>query len=194
MAYKRNPMRSERIASLARYVIVGSLNPAITASAQWLERTLDDSANKRISTSEAFLAVDAILALYTNIIGGLTVFPKIIEKNLNRELPFMATENILMYCVKVKGGDRQVLHEAIRRHSIAAAKVVKEQGGENDLLERILQDKQFGLSKKELDELLDVKAFTGMAEQQVEEYLQGVVDPLLEKNKHDLISASEIKY
>lgn len=194
MAYKRNPMRSERIASLARYVIVGSLNPAITASAQWLERTLDDSANKRISTSEAFLAVDAILALYTNIIGGLTVFPKIIEKNLNRELPFMATENILMYCVKVKGGDRQVLHEAIRRHSIAAAKVVKEQGGENDLLERILQDKQFGLSKKELDELLDVKAFTGMAEQQVEEYLQGVVDPLLEKNKHDLISVSEIKY
>ena len=194
MAYKRNPMRSERIASLARYVIVGSLNPAITASAQWLERMLDDSANKRISTSEAFLAVDAILALYTNIIGGLTVFPKIIEKNLNRELPFMATENILMYCVKVKGGDRQVLHEAIRRHSIAAAKVVKEQGGENDLLERILQDKQFGLSKKELDELLDVKAFTGMAEQQVEEYLQGVVDPLLEKNKHDLISASEIKY
>ena len=175
MAYKRNPMRSER-------------------TAQWLERTLDDSANKRISTSEAFLAVDAILALYTNIIGGLTVFPKIIEKNLNRELPFMATENILMYCVKVKGGDRQVLHEAIRRHSIAAAKVVKEQGGENDLLERILQDKQFGLSKKELDELLDVKAFTGMAEQQVEEYLQGVVDPLLEKNKHDLISASEIKY
>ena len=194
MAYKRNPMRSERIASLARYVIVDSLNPAITASAQWLERTLDDSANKRISMSEAFLAVDAILALYTNIIGGLTVFPKIIAKNLERELPFMATENILMYCVKNKGGDRQVLHEAIRRHSIAAAKVVKEQGGENDLLDRILADKQFGLDKSELDALLDVKAFTGMAEEQVDEYLKNVVDPLLEKNKEYLIDATEIKY
>lgn len=194
MAYKRNPMRSERIASLARYVIVDSLNPAITASAQWFERTLDDSANKRISMSEAFLAVDAILALYTNIIGGLTVFPKIIAKNLERELPFMATENILMYCVKNKGGDRQVLHEAIRRHSIAAAKVVKEQGGENDLLDRILVDKQFGLDKSELDALLDVKAFTGMAEEQVDEYLKNVVDPLLEKNKEYLIDATEIKY
>ena len=194
MAYKRNPMRSERIASLSRYVIVNSLNPAITASAQWFERTLDDSANKRISMSEAFLAVDAILALYTNVISGLTVFPKIIEKNLNRELPFMATENILMYCVKVKGGDRQVLHEAIRKHSVAAARVVKEQGGENDLLDRILADKQFGLSKQELDSLVDVKAFTGMAEEQVEEYLANVVDPLLERNKHDIIVAEEIKY
>ena len=174
--------------------MVDSLNPAITASAQWFERTLDDSANKRISMSEAFLAVDAILALYTNIIGGLTVFPKIIEKNLNRELPFMTTENILMYCVKVKGGDRQVLHEAIRQHSVAAARVVKEQGGENDLLDRILADKQFGLSKSELDSLVDVKAFTGMAEEQVDEYLASVVDPLLEKNKQDIIIAEEIKY
>lgn len=194
MAYKRNPMRSERIASLARLVIVGSLNPQITASAQWLERTLDDSANKRISTSEAFLAVDAILALYTNIIGGLTVFPKIIEKNLNRELPFMATENILMYCVKTKGADRQVLHEAIRQHSVAAAKVVKEQGGENDLLDRILADKQFGLSKQELDKILDVKAFTGRAEEQVDEYLKNVVDPILNKNKNCILNAAEIKY
>lgn len=194
MAYKRNPMRSERIASLARYVIVDSLNPAITASAQWFERTLDDSANKRISMSEAFLAVDAILALYTNIIGGLTVYPEIIKRNLERELPFMATENILMYCVKTKGADRQVLHEAIRRHSIEAAKVVKEQGGENDLLDRILNDKQFGLSKKELDKILDVKAFTGRAEEQVDEYLANVVNPLLANNKEYLIKPEDIKY
>ncbi|MBR4801013.1 MAG: adenylosuccinate lyase [Clostridia bacterium] len=194
MAYKRNPMRSERIASLARYVIVDSLNPSITASAQWFERTLDDSANKRISMSEAFLAVDAILALYTNVIGGLTVYPEIIKKNLERELPFMATENILMYCVKTKGADRQVLHEEIRRHSVEAAKVVKEQGGENDLLQRILADEQFGLSKAELDKILDVKAFTGRAEEQVEEYLKDVVDPLIAKNKGSLIQAENIKY
>ena len=194
MAYKRNPMRSERMASLARYVIVSSLNPSLTASSQWLERTLDDSANKRISTSEAFLAVDAILALYTNIIGGLSVYPKIIEKNLNRELPFMATENILMYCVKVKGGDRQVLHEAIRRHSFETVKVIKQEGGDNDLLERILNDKQFDLSREELDRILDVKSFTGMAESQVEDYVSGVVDPLLENNKNDVIVAEEIKY
>ena len=194
MAYKRNPMRSERMASLARYVIVSSLNPSLTASGQWLERTLDDSANKRISTSEAFLAVDAILALYTNIIGGLSVYPKIIEKHLREELPFMATENILMFCVKEKGKDRQVLHEAIRRHSFEAAKVVKEEGGKNDLLERILADKQFGLTKEELDKILDVKAFTGMAEKQVEEYLKNVVDPLIAKNKGDIITAEEIKY
>lgn len=194
MAYKRNPMRSERIASLARYVIVDSLNPAITASNQWLERTLDDSANKRISMSEAFLAIDAILALYTNIIGGLSVYPEIIKRNLERELPFMATENILMYCVKTKGGDRQVLHEAIRRHAFEAAKVVKEQGGKNDLLERILEDKQFGLTKEELDGILNVKAFTGMAEEQVEDYLAKVVDPLLAKNEAYLIGSTEIKY
>ncbi|MBO4554772.1 MAG: adenylosuccinate lyase [Clostridia bacterium] len=194
MAYKRNPMRSERIASLSRYVIVSSLNPSLTASGQWLERTLDDSANKRISTSEAFLAVDAILALYTNIIGGLTVYPKIIDKHLKEELPFMATENILMFCVKEKGKDRQVLHEAIRRHSIEAAKVVKEEGGKNDLLERILADKQFGLTREELDKILDVKAFVGMAERQVDDYLKNVVDPLIKKNKGDIIVAEEIKY
>lgn len=183
MAYKRNPMRSERMASLARYVICDSMNPAITASAQWFERTLDDSANRRIAIPEAFLAVDAILALYNNIIGGLTLYPRIIAKHLNDELPFMATENILMYCVSKKGGDRQVLHEAIRQHSVAASKAVKLEGKENDLLDRILKDATFGLSKEELDSILDVKAFTGRAEKQVEEYISEVVDPLLESNK-----------
>lgn len=183
MAYKRNPMRSERMASLARYVICDSMNPAITASAQWFERTLDDSANRRIAIPEAFLAVDAILALYNNIIGGLTLYPRIIAKHLSDELPFMATENILMYCVSKKGGDRQVLHEAIRQHSVAASKAVKLEGKENDLLDRILKDATFGLSKEELDSILDVKAFTGRAEKQVEEYISEVVDPLLESNK-----------
>ena len=192
MAYKRNPMRSERIASLARYVMCDSLNPAITAATQWFERTLDDSANKRIAIPEAFLAVDAILALYNNIISGLTVYPKIVERHLNSELPFMATENILMYCVKNKGGDRQVLHEAIRTHSVAAAKVVKQEGGENDLLARILNDSQFNLTKEELDELMDVRAFTGMAEKQVEEFLQNTVDPLIEKNKSFIVQSGEI--
>lgn len=183
MAYKRNPMRSERMASLARYVICDSMNPAITASAQWFERTLDDSANRRIAIPEAFLAVDAILALYNNIISGLTLYPRIIAKHLNDELPFMATENILMYCVSKKGGDRQVLHEAIRQHSVAAAQAVKCDGKENDLLERILADKTFNLTKEELDSVLDVKAFTGRAEKQVEEYVSEVIDPLLEKTK-----------
>lgn len=183
MAYKRNPMRSERMASLARYVICDSMNPAITASAQWFERTLDDSANRRIAIPEAFLAVDAILALYNNIIGGLTLYPRIIAKHLSDELPFMATENILMYCVSKKGGDRQVLHEAIRQHSVAASKAVKLEGKENDLLDRILKDATFGLSKEELDSILDVIAFTGRAEKQVEEYISEVVDPLLESNK-----------
>ncbi len=192
MAYKRNPMRSERIASLARYVMCDSLNPAITAATQWFERTLDDSANRRIAIPEAFLAVDAILALYNNIISGLTVYPKIIERHLKAELPFMATENILMYCVTEKGGDRQVLHEAIRRHSVAAAKVVKQEGGDNDLLSRILADKQFGLSEEELDKLLDVRSFSGMAAKQVEEYISDIVDPLLEKNKDYIGKGNEI--
>lgn len=171
------------MASLARYVICDSMNPAITASAQWFERTLDDSANRRIAIPEAFLAVDAILALYNNIIDGLTLYPRIIAKHLSDELPFMATENILMYCVSKKGGDRQVLHEAIRQHSVAASKAVKLEGKENDLLDRILKDATFGLSKEELDSILDVKAFTGRAEKQVEEYISEVVDPLLESNK-----------
>jgi adenylosuccinate lyase len=193
MAYKRNPMRSERMASLSRYVIVDSLNSAITATGQWFERTLDDSANRRIAIPEAFLAVDAVLSLYINVISGLKVYPKIIARNLNRELPFMATENILMYCVTEKGGDRQTLHEAIRKHSVAAARLVKEEGGENDLLERILNDKTFGLSKAELDGILDVKAFTGRAERQTEEFIAQIIDPLIEKNKADLGFAGEIK-
>ena len=182
MPYKRNPMRSERMASLARYVITDSLNPAFTAATQWFERTLDDSANKRISVPEAFLAVDAILSLYLNIISGLKLYPKIIERNLNRELPFMATENILMYCVKEKGGDRQELHEAIRRHSVAAAAVVKEEGGENDLLERILADPAFKLTRKELDSIMDVRQFVGRSAEQTEEFVRGVVEPILAAN------------
>jgi adenylosuccinate lyase len=144
MAYKRNPMRSERIASLARYVMIDMLNPAITASTQWFERTLDDSANRRISIPEAFLGVDAILSLYINIISGVRVYPKIMERHLNDELPFMATEAILMYCVK-KGGDRQALHEAIRKHSVKAAEQIKLHGESNDLLDRILEDPIFRL-------------------------------------------------
>lgn len=192
MAYKRNPMRSERMASLARYVICDSLNPAITASAQWFERTLDDSANRRIAIPEAFLAVDAILSLYINIISGLKLYPKIIERNLERELPFMATENILMYCVKEKGGDRQLLHEAIRRHSIAAAAAVKEQGEENDLLERILNDKTFGLSKEELVSIMNVDRFVGRAKEQTEEFIKDFVDPVIAANKDFLGAAAEI--
>ncbi len=192
MAYKRNPMRSERMASLARYVLCDSLNPAITASAQWFERTLDDSANRRIAIPEAFLAVDAILALYDNIISGLTLYPRIIAKNLDNEIPFMATENILMYCVTHKGGDRQVLHEAIRRHSVDAAKAVKLDGADNDLLQRIQNDPLFKLTKEEIDEILDVKAFTGRAEKQVEEYVSEVVDPLLEKNVDSVVETGAV--
>ncbi len=192
MAYKRNPMRSERIASLARYVMTDSLNPAITAATQWFERTLDDSANRRIAIPEAFLAVDAILALYANIIGGLKLYPRIIEKNLMRELPFMATENILMYCVSEKGGDRQALHEAIRKHSIAAAAVVKEQGGENDLLDRIAADPTFALSKEELQQLVNAEKFTGRAKEQVEEYLAETVDPLLAANKDRMLKTDDV--
>lgn len=192
MAYKRNPMRSERMASLARYVLCDSLNPAITASAQWFERTLDDSANRRIAIPEAFLAVDAILALYDNIISGLTLYPRIIAKNLDNEISFMATENILMYCVTHKGGDRQVLHEAIRRHSVDAAKAVKLDGADNDLLQRIQNDPIFKLTKEEIDEILDVKAFTGRAEKQVEEYVSEVVDPLLEKNVDSVVETGAV--
>ena len=172
MAYKRNPMRSERMASLARFVLVDQMNPTITSATQWFERTLDDSANRRISIPEAFLAIDAVLNLYLNIITGLKVYPKVIEKHLNDEIPFLATENILMYCVKNKGGDRQILHEAIRTHSVSAAKVVKEEGGENDLLTRILEDPIFDLTKEEIDSLIDVKQFIGCAPEQTEDYLK----------------------
>lgn len=181
MAYKRNPMRSERIASLSRYVIVNALNPALTASSQWFERTLDDSANKRISIPEAFLAVDAILSLYINVISGLSVYPKIIEKHLAEELPFMATENILMYCVK-KGGDRQELHERIRKHSVEAAKEIKQKGSDNDLIKRILNDKTFNISEQEMKEILNAENFCGRAKEQTEEFLSEV-KPVLDSNR-----------
>lgn len=176
MAYKRNPMRSERIASLARYVIADSLNPAMTEAAQWFERTLDDSANKRISVPEAFLAVDGILNLYMNVADGLVVYPKVIEQHLRRELPFMATENIMMDAVK-RGADRQQLHERIRVHSMAASRVVKEEGGENDLLSRIAGDPMFGVTLKELTALVSPEKFVGRAPQQTEEYICEVVNP-----------------
>ena len=182
MAYKRNPMRSERIASLSRYVICDLQNAAITASGQWFERTLDDSANRRISIPEAFLAVDGILTLYINIISGLKVYPGMVEKHLMAELPFMATENILMYCVKEKGGDRQTLHEAIRTHSVKAAEQVKLYGGENDLLARIQGDERFALTDAELKELTNPAGFTGLAEQQTEKFIEGCVQPVLKKN------------
>ena len=181
MAYKRNPMRSERIASLARYVMCDVQNTAVTAATQWFERTLDDSANRRISIPEAFLAVDGILNLYLNIIRGMTVYPKMAAKLLNDELPFMATENILMYCVKEKGGDRQTLHEAIRQHSVAAAKEVKLNGKPNDLFDRILADPVFGLTREELEAVSDPMKFTGMALQQTETFLREQVQPVLEQ-------------
>ena len=184
MAYKRNPMRSERIASLARYVTVDALNPALTASAQWLERTLDDSANRRIAIPEAFLSVDAILSLYINIISGITVYPKITKKHLDEELPFMATENILMYCVK-KGGDRQMLHERIRLHSVEAARNIKQDGGENDLIFRILADAAFGMTEEEMNGLLSAEQFTGRATAQTEEFL-AEVQSILKANKEFL--------
>ncbi len=183
MAYKRNPMRSERIASLARFVICDLQNTSITAASQWFERTLDDSANKRLAVPEAFLATDAILNLYINVIRGLKVYPAVIKKHLDAELPFMATENILMYCVKTKAGDRQELHEAIRKHSIMAAEQVKLYGNENDLIDRIKKDDIFGLSSMELDVLLDPAKFTGMAEYQCEKFVTEIVKPLLEKNQ-----------
>ena len=178
MAYKRNPMRSERITSLARYVMCDVLNPAITAATQWFERTLDDSANKRISVAEAFLGVDAILNLYANVADGLVVYEKVIEQRLRKELPFMATENIMMDAVK-KGADRQVLHERIRVHSMAASKVIKEEGGENDLLERIANDEAFGVTLEELVSIISPEKYVGRAPQQTEEFLEEVVKPAL---------------
>lgn len=182
MAYKRNPMRSERIAALARYVIADALNPAMTASAQWLERTLDDSANKRISVSEAFLAVDAILSLVINVVDGLVVNTAVIERNLRRELPFMATENIMMDCVK-RGGDRQELHERIRVHSMESARRVKQGDGVNDLLERIAGDPSFGVTLRQLEDMLNPSAYVGRAPEQTDEFLKEQVGPVLERYK-----------
>ena len=192
MAYKRNPMRSERIASLARYVICDLQNTAITASAQWFERTLDDSANKRLSVPEAFLATDAILNLYINVIRGLKVYPAVIKKHLEAELPFMATENILMYCVKNKGGDRQELHEAIRKHSVKAAEQVKTYGKDNDLIERIKADESFGLTESEIESLLNPAKFTGMAEYQCEKFVTETVKPMLESNQQRINVEAQI--
>ena len=192
MAYKRNPMRSERVASLSRYVICDLQNAAVTASAQWFERTLDDSANRRISIPEAFLATDAILNLYINIVRGMKVYPAVIAKHLNEELPFMSTENILMYCVKNKGGDRQALHEAIRRHSVAAAEQVKLYGRDNDLLERIKADPAFSLTDEEMAQLTDPATFTGMAERQCETFLRDTVKPVLKKYDSSLGVRAEI--
>lgn len=191
MAYKRNPMRSERIAGLANYVIADTLNPAITASTQWFERTLDDSANKRISISEAFLATDGILELMINVSEGLVVYPKVIESRLAEELPFMATEIILMDAVKA-GGDRQELHEKIRAHSMEAAKKVKEEGKRNDLIERIAADSAFGMSREQLQSLMKPENFIGCAKEQTEEYLNTVVKKILDENKDLLGLEAEI--
>lgn len=192
MAYKRNPMRSERIASLSRYVICDLQNAAVTASAQWFERTLDDSANRRLSIPEAFLATDAILNLYINIVRGMKIYPAVIAKHLNAELPFMATENILMYCVRHKGGDRQVLHEAIRQHAVQAAQQVKLYGKDNDLLQRIKADPVFSLTEAELSALTDPATFTGMAERQCEKFLAEQVKPILEKYSGSLGVSADI--
>ncbi len=192
MAYKRNPMRSERIASLANYVMVDALNPAFTSSTQWFERTLDDSANKRISIPEAFLAVDGILDLYMNIVDGLVVYPKVIRKHLMAELPFMATENIMMDAVKA-GGDRQELHERIRVLSMEAGKNIKENGLDNNLLELIAADPSFHLTLEELQKAMDPAKYTGRAEQQVEEFLTEVIQPILDENKSELGLKADIK-
>ena len=178
MAYKRNPMRSERIASLSRYVMVDALNPAITSATQWFERTLDDSANKRLSVPEGFLAIDVILDLCLNVVDGLVVYPKVIYKHFMAEIPFMATENIMMDAVK-RGGDRQELHEKIRQHSMAASRVVKEEGGENDLLERIANDKSFGVTLEELEAILQPSKYVGRAPQQTTDFLNEVVYPAI---------------
>ncbi len=182
MAYKRNPMRSERIGSLSRYVIVDALNPAITASTQWFERTLDDSANKRISVPEAFLAVDAILSLYINVVDGLVVYPKVINQQFMREIPFMATENIMMDAVK-KGGDRQELHEKIRRYSMEAGRMVKEEGKDNNLVDLIAADSAFGLTREEILAVMKPENFVGRAPEQVSDFLNEFVYPIVEKNK-----------
>jgi len=175
MAYKRNPMRSERISSLSRHVISLVQEAAMTASTQWFERTLDDSAARRIYIPEAFLATDGILSLYRNVISNMKVYPKMMQKHLEEELPFLATENILMHCVK-KGGDRQALHEAIRELAVSSARDIKETGAKNDLIERILKDGRFGMTRAEIEDLLSVEKFTGMAEQQADNYARKILD------------------
>ncbi len=185
MAYKRNPMRSERIASLSRYVMVDAMNPAITSATQWFERTLDDSANKRLSIPEGFLAVDGILDLCLNVVDGLVVYEKVIEKHIMSELPFMATENIMMDAVK-RGGDRQELHERIRTLSMEAGRNVKEKGLDNNLLELIAEDETFGLTLEELEKCMEPSRYVGRAKEQTESFLQNVVQPVLDAN-HDIL-------
>lgn len=191
MAYKRNPMRSERIASLARYVMIDALNPAITSATQWFERTLDDSANKRLSIPEGFLAIDGILDLYLNVVDGLVVYSKVIEKRLMSELPFMATENIMMDAVKA-GGDRQELHEKIRVLSMEAGKNVKEKGLDNNLLELIANDESFNMSLEDLKACMNPSKYVGRSVEQVEEFLKEVISPILEENKDMLGMRAEI--
>ncbi len=191
MAYKRNPMRSERIASLSRFVMVDALNPAITSATQWFERTLDDSANKRLSIPEGFLAIDGILDLCLNVVDGLVVYPKVIEKHLRSELPFMATENIMMDAVKA-GGDRQELHERIRELSMEAAANVKKEGKDNNLLELIADDPAFNMSLEDLEKTMDPAKYTGRAALQVDAFLKNVVNPVLEANKDVLGMTAEI--
>jgi adenylosuccinate lyase len=191
MPYKRNPMRAERICALSRYLMANTLNPAMTAAAQWFERTLDDSANRRVAMAEGFLAADAVLNLLLNVCDGLVVYPRVVAARLAAELPFMATENILMRAVK-KGGDRQQLHERLRAHSLAAARAVKEDGLPNDLLARIAADPAFGLDEAELGGLLDPAGYVGRAPRQVEDYLDEVIDPLLAA-AGDVYAAAELK-
>lgn len=191
MAYKRNPMRSERIAALSRYIMIDALNPAITSACQWFERTLDDSANKRLSVAEGFLATDGVLDLCMNVADGLVVYPKVIAKHLEAELPFMATENIMMDAVKL-GGDRQKLHEEIRRLSMEAGKRVKEEGADNDLLERIASNDAFHMDTEDLRERLEPEKYTGRAASQVKTYLNTVVKPLLDDNRDALGMRADI--
>ena len=191
MPYKRNPMRSERVSSLSRYVMVDTLNTAITAGTQWFERTLDDSANKRIAVAEAFLGVDAILNILINVCDGLVVYEKVIRQRVMNELPFMATENIMMDAVK-KGGNRQELHEKLRVHSQAAARVVKEEGGRNDLVERIAADPAFMVTREEIEAILQPEKFIGRSKEQVDEYLTDIIAPLLQENKELLGEKQEL--
>ena len=191
MPYKRNPMRCERICALARYVMVDVLNPAFTAGTQWFERTLDDSANKRVAVAEAFLATDAILNILINVCDGLVVYPKVVRARIMAELPFMASENIMMSAVK-KGGDRQELHEKIRVYAQQAAKVVKEEGGKNDLIERICADESFGLNADEIEAILRPEDFTGRSAEQVEEFLTDIIEPILKENEKLLGEKAEL--
>ena len=192
MAYKRNPMRCERACALARFLMVSPLHGSFTTAVQWFERTLDDSAIRRLSLPEAFLACDGILNLYLSVMENPAVYPKVIERRLKSELPFMATENILMACVK-RGGDRQEVHEVIRRHAQAAAARVKLEGADNDLLDRLAADPAIGMTRAEIDEALDVRQFVGRAPQQVDEFLREDVTPILDRHRDRLGAASDVR-